>query len=156
MSNTLTLSLIKPDAVERGLVSCINSMILEHDLHILVSIPILLTKAQAEEFYYEHSDRAFFPDLIKCMTSGEIYVQILRGESAIEKYRNLMGATNPSDANLKTIRKRYGINIEKNSVHGSDSDDSAKRELKFFYDLIGITDTLNQSSIFCDALNLNA
>ena len=127
-----TFSIIKPDAVKRNLIGHINQMIESADLKILASKKIYLTKNQAQIFYEVHKERPFFDSLVNYMTSGPVQVQVLEGEDAVIKYRKIMGATNPKDAEENTIRKLYGISIDKNSVHGSDSIDNAKKEIDFF------------------------
>ena len=128
-----TFSIIKPDAVKRNLIGHINQMIESSDLKILASKKIYLTKKQAEIFYEVHKERPFFNSLVEYMTSGPVQVQVLEGDDAVAKYRKIMGATNPAEAEEGTIRKLYAESIEANSVHGSDSDENAKIEISFFF-----------------------
>tara|TARA_B100001559_G_C16423710_1_gene586331 strand:- start:367 stop:771 length:405 start_codon:yes stop_codon:yes gene_type:complete len=128
-----TLSIIKPDAVERNLVEDIKNIFLKNKLKILDSKKIHITKDEASEFYKVHQSKPFFNDLCAYLSSGPIVVMILEGENAISTNRKLMGATNPKDADDNTIRKLYGISIDKNSVHGSDSAENAKKEINFFF-----------------------
>ena len=128
-----TFSIIKPDAVKRNLIGHINQMIESSDLKILASKKMYLTKKQAEIFYDVHKDRPFFSSLVEYMTSGPVQVQVLEGENAVSKYRKIMGATNPAEAENGTIRKLYAESIEANSVHGSDSEENAKIEIGFFF-----------------------
>jgi|TARA_B100000674_G_C37341654_1_gene690012 nucleoside-diphosphate kinase len=128
-----TFSIIKPDAVKRNLIGHINQMIESSDLKILASKKIYLTKNQAEIFYEVHKDRPFFSSLVEYMTSGPVQVQVLEGENAVARYRKIMGATNPAEAEDGTIRKLYAESIEANSVHGSDSEENAKIEINFFF-----------------------
>ena len=134
MSNVeQTLSIIKPDAVERNLVEEIKNIFLKNKLSILNSKKIHITKDEASEFYKVHQSKPFYNDLCTYLSSGPIVVMILEGESAVTANRELMGATNPDDADENTIRKLYGISIDKNSVHGSDSKDNAEKEIEFFF-----------------------
>ena len=128
-----TLSIIKPDATKRSLTGKINAIIEESNLKIIAQKEILLSKEQAENFYAVHKERPFFPDLINFITSGPVVVQILEGEDAISNYRDIMGATNPKEAKLGTIRAQFGKSIEANSVHGSDSAENAAIEVNFFF-----------------------
>ena len=128
-----TFSIIKPDAVKRNLIGHINQMIESSDLKILASKKIYLTKNQAEIFYEVHKDRPFFSSLVEYMTSGPVQVQVLEGENAVARYRKIMGATNPAEAEDGTIRKLYAESIEANSVHGSDSEENAIIEINFFF-----------------------
>ena len=128
-----TFSIIKPDAVNRNLIGHINQMIESSDLKILASKKMYLTKKQAEIFYEVHKERPFFNSLVEYMTSGPVQVQVLEGENAVSKYRKIMGATNPAEAENGTIRKLYAESIEANSVHGSDSEENAKIEIGFFF-----------------------
>ena len=128
-----TFSIIKPDAVKRNLIGHINQMIESSNLKILASKKMYLTKNQAEIFYEVHKERPFFNSLIDYMTSGPVQVQVLEGEDAVAKYRKIMGATNPAEAEEGTIRKLYAESIEANSVHGSDSEVNAKIEISFFF-----------------------
>lgn len=128
-----TLSIIKPDAVRRNLIGAVNKMIEDADLRILAMKRIQLTQKQAEAFYAVHKERAFFNDLCKFMISGPVVVQVLEGENAVVRYRDVMGATNPANANEGTIRKAFAESIEVNSVHGSDSPENAAIEIAFFF-----------------------
>ena len=128
-----TLSIIKPDAVERNLVEEIKNIFLKNNLNILESKKIHITKDEASEFYKVHQSKPFYNDLCAYLSSGPIVVMILEGEYAVSTNRKLMGATNPKEADDNTIRKLYGISIDKNSVHGSDSLDNAKKEIEFFF-----------------------
>ncbi len=128
-----TFSIIKPDAVKRNLIGHINQMIESSDLKILASKKIYLTKNQAEIFYEVHKDKPFFSSLVEYMTSGPVQVQVLEGENSVARYRKIMGATNPAEAEDGTIRKLYAESIEANSVHGSDSEENAKIEINFFF-----------------------
>ena len=135
MSNNIeqTLSIIKPDAVERNLIESIKSIFIEKKLTIKEDKKIHITKEEAAEFYKVHQSKPFYDDLCSYLSSGPIYVMILEGEGAVGLNRKLMGATNPKDAEPNTIRKLYGISIDKNSVHGSDSIENAKKEINFFF-----------------------
>ena len=128
-----TLSIIKPDAVERNLSEKIKNIFTKNDLKIKENKKIHITKDEAAEFYKVHQSKPFYNDLCAYLSSGPIIVMILEGENAILANRKLMGATNPLDAEENTIRKLYGISIDKNSVHGSDSIDNAKKEIDFFF-----------------------
>ena len=128
-----TLSIIKPDAVERNLVEEIKNIFLENSLSIKDSRKIHVTKDEALEFYKIHQSKPFYNDLCTYLSSGPIVVMILVGKNAVLANRKLMGATNPKDAEENTIRKLYGISIDKNSVHGSDSVENAKKEIEFFF-----------------------
>ena len=128
-----TLSIIKPDAVERNLVDEIKNIFFKNNLKILESKKIHITKDEASEFYKVHQSKPFYNDLCAYLSSGPIVVMILEGENAVSANRKLMGATNPKEAEVNTIRKLYGISIDKNSVHGSDSLDNAKKEIEFFF-----------------------
>ena len=127
-----TLSIIKPDAVERNLVEDIKNIFLKNKFKIRDSKKIHITKDEASEFYKVHQSKPFYSDLCTYLSSGPIVVMILEGDNAVIENRKLMGATNPKDAEDNTIRKLYGISIDKNSVHGSDSVDNAKKEIDFF------------------------
>ena len=133
MSNEQTLSIIKPDAVERNLSEKIKVIFEKNNLKIKEYKKIHITKDEAAEFYKVHQSKPFYNDLCTYLSSGPIVVMILEGENAISANRKLMGATNPKDAEENTIRKLYGISIDKNSVHGSDSTENAKNEIKFFF-----------------------
>ena len=128
-----TLSIIKPDAVERNLVDEIKSIFTKNNLEILNSKKIHISKEEAAEFYKVHQSKPFYDDLCTYLSSGPIFVIVLKGEGAVALNRKLMGATNPKDAEPNTIRKLYGISIDKNSVHGSDSEENAKLEINFFF-----------------------
>ena len=128
-----TLSIIKPDAVERNLAEEIKNIFLKNKLNILDSKKIHITKDEASEFYKVHQSKPFYNDLCTYLSSGPIIVMILEGENAVLANRKIMGATDPKDANENTIRKLYGISIDKNSVHGSDSVINAKKEIEFFF-----------------------
>ena len=128
-----TLSIIKPDAVERNLIDEIKNLFIRNNLIIKESKKIHITKDEAAEFYKVHQSKPFYSDLCAYLSSGPIVVMILEGENAVLANRELMGATNPKDAKENTIRKLFGISIDKNSVHGSDSVDNAKKEIKFFF-----------------------
>ena len=128
-----TLSIIKPDAVERNLTEDIKKIFVENNLKILNSKKIHMSKEEASEFYKVHQAKPFYDDLCTYLSSGAIIVIVLEGESAVTVNRKLMGATNPKDAEPNTIRKLYGISIDKNSVHGSDSVENAKIEINFFF-----------------------
>ena len=128
-----TLSIIKPDAVERNLVDKIKNIFTKKNLFVKDSKKIHITKDEAAEFYKVHQSKPFYNELCNYLSSGPIVVMILEGENAIQLNRELMGATNPKDAKENTIRKLYGISIDKNSVHGSDSKENAKKEIDFFF-----------------------
>ena len=129
----LTLSIIKPDAVKRGLVGEINILIEKNKMRIVAQKMLHLSLTDAKGFYFVHKERAFFNDLCEYMTSGPIVVQVLMGKNVISNYRNLMGATNPTNADDGTIRKKYGLSVEENSVHGSDSKENSEIEINFFF-----------------------
>ena len=134
MSNAeQTLSIIKPDAVERNLIENIKSIFIKNNLMIKENKKIHITKEEAAEFYKVHQTKPFYDDLCSYLSSGPIVVMILEGKNAVLFYRELMGATDPKKAKENTIRKLYGLSIDKNSVHGSDSVDNAKKEIKFFF-----------------------
>ena len=128
-----TLSIIKPDAVERNLSDKIKDFFIQNNLNIKDSKKIQITKDEAAEFYKVHQSKPFYNDLCSYLSSGPIEVMILEGENAVLKNRKLMGATDPKNADENTIRKLYGISIDKNSVHGSDSVANAKAEINFFF-----------------------
>ena len=128
-----TLSIIKPDAVERGLENEIKEMFKNKGFKILKEKKIQIEKSEAEKFYKVHETKPFYNDLCSYLSSGPIVVMVLEKENAVLANRDLMGATNPKDAADGTIRKKYGISIDKNSVHGSDSIDNAKIEIDFFF-----------------------
>ncbi len=128
-----TLSIIKPDAVERNLTEEIKNIFIKNNLKIKDSKKIHITKDEASEFYKVHQSKPFYNDLCAYLSSGPIVVLILEGNNAVLANRKLMGATNPKEAEENTIRKLYGISIDKNSVHGSDSKENAKKEIDFFF-----------------------
>ena len=128
-----TLSIIKPDAVERNLENKIKSFFIENNLKILKSKKIKISKNEALEFYKIHQTKPFYDTLCDYLSSGPIIVMILEGENAVSKNRELMGSTDPLKAEERTLRKMYGISIDKNSVHGSDSVENAKIEMDFFF-----------------------
>ena len=128
-----TLSIIKPDAVERNLTEEIKSIFVKNDLIIKDNKKIRISKEEAAEFYKVHQSKPFYNDLCNYLSSGPIVVMILEGQDAITKNRKIMGATDPKNADENTIRKLYGISIDKNSVHGSDSSENAKKEINFFF-----------------------
>ena len=129
----LTLSIIKPDAVKRGLTGEINTLIEKNKMRIVAQKMLQLSLVDAKGFYFVHKERAFFNDLCEYMTSGPIVVQVLMGKNVVSNYRNLMGATNPTNADDGTIRKKYGLSVEENSVHGSDSKENSEKENNFFF-----------------------
>ena len=131
-----TLSIIKPDAVERNLDNKIKNFFEKNNLKILKSKKVKISKEEASEFYKVHQTKPFYNELCNYLSSGPIVVMILEGENAISKNRQLMGATDPSKAEEGTLRKMYGISIDKNSVHGSDSLTNGKKEIDFFFDKI--------------------
>ncbi len=131
--NEQTLSIIKPDAVERNLENKIKDFFVKNGLKILKSKKVQITREEAAEFYKMHQTKPFFQELCDYLSSGPIVVMILEGNQAINKNRQLMGATDPKKADEGTLRKMYGISISKNSVHGSDSSTSAKTEIGFFF-----------------------
>ena len=134
MSNTeQTLSIIKPDAVERNLDNEIKQMFIKNGFNIFKEKKIQIEKSEAEKFYKVHETKPFYNDLCSYLSSGPIIAMILEKEYAVADNRKLMGATNPNDAEEGTIRKKYGISIDKNSVHGSDSVENAKIEIDFFF-----------------------
>ena len=136
MSIEQTLSIIKPDATKRNLTGKINSKLEDSGLKIIAQKRILLSKTQAEDFYKVHQERPFYNDLVKFMISGPVVVQVLEGENAVSKNREVMGATNPDEAKDGTIRKEFAVSLEANSVHGSDSLENAKIEISFFFSQI--------------------
>lgn len=133
MQDSLTLSIIKPDAVARHITGKINEMIEGAGFSIVAQKLIRITKEQAQRFYDVHKDKPFYDDLCNYISSGAVVVQVLKKENAIADYRKLMGATNPEKAEEGTIRKKYAISIDQNSVHGSDAEDTARREISFFF-----------------------
>ena len=128
-----TLSIIKPDATRRNLTGSINAKFEQAGLNIIAQKRLQLTKDMAKKFYKIHKDRPFFNDLVDFMISGPVITQVLRGENAVKVNREVMGATNPKDAEQGTIRKEFAESIEANSVHGSDSLENAKSEISFFF-----------------------
>lgn len=133
MAVTRTFSIIKPDATRRNLTGGVTKMLEEAGLRVVASKRIQMTKEQAEGFYAVHKERPFFGDLVSFMTSGPVVVQVLEGEDAVKRNRDVMGATNPENADEGTIRKTYAESIEANSVHGSDSEENAKIEIDYFF-----------------------
>ena len=133
MSIEQTLSIIKPDATSRNITGQVNSIIEKSGLKIIGQKRIKLTKETAGKFYEVHKERPFFQDLVSFMVSGSVIVQVLQGENAVSLYRKVMGATNPQEAEVGTIRKEFALSIEANSVHGSDSIENAKKEISFFF-----------------------
>ena len=134
MSNTeKTLSIIKPDAVERDLTEEIKQIFLSNGFKIIEEKKIKITKNEAEQFYQVHQTKPFFNDLCNYLSSGPIVVMVLEKQNAVLDNRNIMGATNPKEAKNGTIRKKFGLSIDKNSVHGSDSIENAKIEINFFF-----------------------
>ena len=133
MSIEQTLSIIKPDATSRNITGQVNSIIEKSGLKIIGQKRIKLTKDTAGKFYEVHKERPFFKDLVSFMVSGPVIVQVLQGENAVALYRKVMGATNPQEAEVGTIRKEFALSIEANSVHGSDSIENAKKEISFFF-----------------------
>ena len=130
-----TFSIIKPDATKRNITGSINKIIEENNLRIIAQKRIHLSNEQAEKFYDVHKEKSFFKDLIEYMTSEPVIVQVIEGDNAITKYREVMGATNPENADEGTIRKIHALNVQENSVHGSDSEENAIKEIDFFFDL---------------------
>ncbi len=140
MATERTLSIVKPDATRRNLTGLINARLEEAGLRIVAQRRVRLTCDKAEQFYAVHAERAFFKDLCEFMASGPVVVQVLEGEGAIALNREIMGATNPANAEDGTIRKEFGESIEANSVHGSDSPENAAEEIAFFFselDIVG-------------------
>ncbi|MEZ0495333.1 nucleoside-diphosphate kinase [Sphingomonas sp. IW22] len=133
MAVTRTFSIIKPDATRRNLTGAVTKMLEEAGLRIVASKRIQMTREQAEGFYGVHRERPFFNDLVEFMISGPVVVQVLEGEDAVTRNRDIMGATNPANADAGTIRKELAESIEANSVHGSDSEENAKIEIDFFF-----------------------
>jgi nucleoside-diphosphate kinase len=133
MATERTFSIIKPDATRRNLTGAVTKMLEDAGLRVVASKRIHMTKEQAEGFYAVHKERPFFNDLVSFMISGPVVVQVLEGENAVAKNREVMGATNPANADEGTIRKVHAESIEANSVHGSDSPDNAKIEIDYFF-----------------------
>ena len=140
MAGTRTFSIIKPDATARNLTGAINKVIEDGGLRIVAQRRIHMTQAQAERFYEIHKERPFFGELVEFMTSAPVVVQVLEGENAVARYRDVMGATNPEEAADGTIRKLFAKSIGENSAHGSDSDENAALEISQFFseaDIVG-------------------
>ncbi len=133
-----TLSIIKPDATERNITGRINAFFEEGGLRIAAQKRLRLTKQQAQRFYEVHAERAFYDELCEYMCSGPVVVQVLEGENAVVRNREIMGATNPANADEGTIRKAHGVDVQANSVHGSDSPENAAKEIRFFFSDIEI------------------
>lgn len=133
MATERTLSIIKPDATRRNLTGQINARFEQAGLRIVAQKRVRLTREQAEKFYAVHAERSFFGELVQFMTSGPVVIQVLEGEDAVARNRDIMGATNPANAKPGTIRKDFAESIEANSVHGSDSAENAAREIAFFF-----------------------
>ena len=133
MAATRTFSIIKPDATRRNLTGAVTKMLEDAGLRVVASKRIRMSRDQSEGFYAVHRERPFFNDLCAFMTSGPVVVQVLEGENAVQRNRDVMGATNPEQAAEGTIRKAYAESIEANSVHGSDSDDNARIEIDYFF-----------------------
>lgn len=138
MTIEYTLSIIKPDATRRNIIGKINTYFENGGLEIVAQKMLILSKEQVQKFYAEHKERPFFDNLVNTISSGNVVLQVLKGVNAIAKNREIMGATNPADASDGTIRKDCAISIDENSVHGSDSINSAKREINFFFSEIEI------------------
>lgn len=138
MSLQRTFSIVKPDATRRNLTGKINALIESSSLRIVAQKRLHLTRTQAEQFYAVHAERSFFNELCDFMISGPVVVQVLEGDNAVQRYRDVMGATNPENAESGTIRKEYAESIEANSVHGSDSLENAAKEISFFFSDIEI------------------
>ena len=134
MAVTRTFSIIKPDATRRNLTGAVTKMLEDAGLRVVASKRIQMSRKQAEGFYEVHKERPFYGELCDFMTSGPVVVQVLEGENAVKRNRDVMGATNPADADEGTIRKTFAESIEANSVHGSDSDENAAKEIDFFFD----------------------
>ena len=137
---SLTFSIIKPDATKRNITGSINKIIEDNNLVIVAQKRIKLSQEKAEGFYAIHKEKPFFRDLIEYMTSGPVVVQVLEGDNAVEIYRKIMGTTNPENAENGTIRKLHALNIQENSVHGSDSEKNAEIEINYFFDETEIID----------------
>ncbi|TWJ06945.1 nucleoside-diphosphate kinase [Altererythrobacter ishigakiensis] len=133
MAVTRTFSIIKPDATKRNLTGAITKMLEDAGLRVVASKRILMTREQAEGFYAVHKERPFFGELVEFMMSEPVVVQVLEGEDAVKRNRDIMGATNPAEAAEGTIRKEHALSIGENSVHGSDSEENAKIEIDFFF-----------------------
>lgn len=140
MAAERTLSIIKPDATRRNITGSIVAMLEEAGLRVVAQRRVHLTKAQAEQFYAVHAERSFYNELCEYMSSGPVVAQVLEGDNAIARNREVMGATNPANAEVGTIRARFGESIEANSAHGSDAPETAAAEIAFFFsglDLVG-------------------
>ncbi|WP_022673403.1 nucleoside-diphosphate kinase [Novosphingopyxis baekryungensis] len=133
MAVTRTFSIIKPDGTRRNITGAVTKMLEDAGLRVVASKRIQMTKEQAEGFYAVHAERPFYGELVDFMTSGPVVVQVLEGEDAVKRNRDIMGATNPADAEAGTIRKELAESIEANTVHGSDSEENAANEIKFFF-----------------------
>lgn len=140
MSIQRTLSIVKPDAVARNLIGSIDARFERAGLRIVAMRRIKLSKEQAQKFYEVHKDKAFYDSLCEYMSSGPVVVQVLSGENAVIKNREIMGATNPANAEIGTIRRDFGESIEHNAVHGSDSPENAEIEIAFFFSKLDIID----------------
>ena len=140
MNTEKTLSIIKPDATKRNITGKINTKFEDKGLTIVAQKRIKLTKENAEKFYEVHRDRPFYNDLVNYMVSGPVIVQVLKGKNAVALNRDIMGATNPKDADMGTIRNEFALSIEANSVHGSDSIENAMKEINFFFSEYEIVD----------------
>ena len=134
MAVTRTFSIIKPDATKRNLTGAVTKMLEEAGLRVVASKRIQMSKEQAEGFYAVHKERPFFGELVEFMMSEPVVVQVLEGEDAVKRNRDIMGATNPAEADDGTIRKEYALSIGENTVHGSDSEENAKIEIDYFFD----------------------
>ena len=133
MAATRTFSIIKPDATRRNLTGAVTKMLEEAGLRVVASKRIQMTREQAEGFYGVHRERPFFNDLVEFMISGPVVVQVLEGENAVQRNRDIMGATNPANADAGTIRKELALSIGENTVHGSDSEENAAIEIAYFF-----------------------
>ena len=133
MSKERTFAMIKPDAVKKNCIGAIIERLEKNGLHVAAAKMLTLDKAKAEGFYAEHKDKGFFGGLISFMTSGPAVLMVLEGENAVAKYREVLGATNPANAAPGTIRKDFAASIDNNAAHGSDSPESAKREISYFF-----------------------
>lgn len=133
MAVTRTFSIIKPDATRRNLTGAVTKMLEEAGLRVVASKRIHMSKAQAEGFYAVHKERPFFGELVEFMMSEPVVVQVLEGEDAVKRNRDIMGATNPAEADAGTIRKEHALSIGENTVHGSDSEENAKIEIDYFF-----------------------
>ena len=133
MAATRTFSIIKPDATRRNLTGAVTKMLEDAGLRVVASKRIRMTEDQAKKFYEVHAERPFYGELVDFMTSGPVVVQVLEGEDAVKRNRDVMGATNPADAEEGTIRKEYALSIGENSVHGSDSEENAAIEIAYFF-----------------------